>query len=213
MPSLSEEIRENVEALERAMVASAENLPFFENAVFATDVSGSMQHRVSDKSVIQLFDVGTVMCMMAYLRSKHSVTGMFGDSWKTVNFPKENILRNANEIHKREGEVGYSTNGHTVLEWALKQKMVFDNFFFFTDLQMYGRGGNNPIVKLWADYRKVNPNAKAYFFDLNGYGTTPLDIRDNGVHLISGWSDKVFEVLDNISKGGSAVDAINDVEF
>jgi hypothetical protein len=203
-----------VEALEKAMVASAQNLPNFDDSVFATDVSGSMQHNISDKSVIQLYDVGTVMCMMAYLKSKSSVTGMFGDIFKIVNFPKENILRNANEIHKREGEAGYSTNGHLVLEWALKQKEDYNNFYFFTDCQIYNsRGRTSSIVELWNEYRKRNPKANVFFFDLSGYSTIPLSMHGNGVHLIAGWSNEVFSVLENISKSETAIDAINQVEF
>jgi 60 kDa SS-A/Ro ribonucleoprotein len=216
VPSGLDQVRVNqvVEALESAMVASAQNLPYFDRAIFATDVSGSMMSPVSPRSVVQGFDVGTVLCMMAYLRSQHSVTGMFGNDWKVVNFPKENILRNANEIRQREGEVGYSTNGYKVLEWANDQKMDFDNIFIFTDCQLYGSGRAGGIVSQWNTYKQRNPNANLYLFDLNGYGRgTPLDIRENGVHLISGWSDKIFDVLDQISKGGSAVDTINEVEF
>ncbi len=208
-------VNQVVEALERAMVASAENLPFFDNALFATDVSGSMMTPVSERSVVQSFDVCTVLCMMAYLRSTRSVTGMFGDTWKPVNFPRENVLRNANEIRRREGEVGYSTNGYKVLEWANNQSEAFDNVYMFTDCQMYGSSGHGGDIRgQWDKYKTRNPNAKLFLFDLNGYGRgTPLDIRGNDVYLISGWSDKIFEVLDQISKGGSAIDIINQIEF
>ena len=202
-------VNQVVEALELAMVASAQNLPDFGNSVFATDVSGSMMHSVSPRSVVELYDVGSVLCMMAYMRSNHSVSGMFGNSWEVFDFPKDNILRNANEIRKIEGRVGYSTNGYKVIEWANNQKMDFDNFYIFTDCQLYG----GSITKEWQKYKARNPNAKLYLFDLGGYGTTPLNIKSNDVYLISGWSDKIFQVLDNISKGGSAVDAVNQVDF
>lgn len=212
-------VNQVVEALEKAMVVSAEQVPSFANSVFATDVSGSMQHPVSEKSVVQCFDIGTVLCMMSYLHSKGSVTGMFGDSFKVVNFPKENILRNANEIHKREGEVGYSTNGYKVLDWALKQKEDYDNFFFFTDCQMWStdaryRGRmDNDLTSKWSQYKKRNPNAKAYFFDLNGHGTTPIQMNEHDVFMISGWSDKVFGILKRLSEGGNALDEINQIEL
>lgn len=31
--------------------------------------------------------------------------------------------------------------------------------------------------------------------------------------LVSGWSDKVFEVLAALENGGSALDAVNDIEL
>ncbi len=206
-------VRWVVEALEHAMVASAENLPYFDRALFATDVSGSMMRSVSPRSVVEGFDVGTVLCMMAYSRSKHSVTGMFGDTWKPMDFPQENILRNANDIRRREGEVGYSTNGYKVLEWANAQKGSFDNVYIFTDCQMYGGYGNSGVIEEWKKYRTKNPNANLFLFDLQGYGSVPLDIRGNGVYLIAGWSNAIFDVLDNISKGEDAIDLINSIEF
>jgi len=36
---------------------------------------------------------------------------------------------------------------------------------------------------------------KIYLFDLAGYGNTPLNVLRDDVFLISGWSDKIFNVL------------------
>jgi 60 kDa SS-A/Ro ribonucleoprotein len=51
--------------------------------------------------------------------------------------------------------------------------------------------------------------AKLYLFDLKGYGQAPLQLLQNDVYLVAGWSDKVFEVLDAIENGSSALEVIN----
>ena len=48
-------------------------------------------------------------------------------------------------------------------------------------------------------------------FDLMGHGTTPLRVEQNGVHFIAGWSDKVFDVMDAIEQGSTAVKHIESI--
>lgn len=206
-----------LESLEKAIRYSIFNIPMFDNdnVLIATDVSASMQSRVSPNSVVNMYDIGTVLAMMMNSKCKYSVSGMFGDTWKVVNFPKENILMNANEIYRREGEVGYSTNGHKVLKWAVDNKNhSFDKIMIFTDCQLWDSYGNlGAMKKYWKQYKKENPNTKLYMFDLTGYGNTPIDVKDNDVFLISGWSDKIFDILSMFDKGLDAVDKIRQVKF
>jgi len=208
-----------LEALEEAIKLSIQNIPMFdnENVLIATDVSGSMQHSVSGRSVISLYDIGTVLAMMMHSKCKTSVAGMFGDDWKVVNFPSTDILRNADEIHRRNGEVGYSTNGYKVLKWACNKKnFKFDRIMMFTDCQLWNSSwsDSDTLQGLWNDYHnRVNPDAKLYLFDLNGYGNTPIEVRDNNVVLISGWSDKVFDILAAIDNGKSAIDEVMSIEI
>lgn len=70
------------------------------------------------------------------------------DVWKVLNLPQESILANTSEMHNREGEVGYSTNGYKVIDY-----------------------------------------------------------------LISGWSEKVFDVLKAIDEGADALDQIKNIEI
>jgi hypothetical protein len=53
-----------------------------------------------------------------------------------------------------------------------------------------------------------------YLFDLAGRGNTPLDLsKNNGVALIAGWSDKIFDVLQSLENGESALSWITKIEF
>ena len=82
----------------------------------------------------------------------------------------------------------------------------------FTDCQMWNsshsQNNDSGIPNLWNQVKQINPNAKMYLFDLSGYGNTPLDIRQNDVYLIAGWSDKIFNILANLEKGESVLNMI-----
>lgn len=87
-----------------------------------------------------------------------------------------------------------------------------DKVMMFTDCQMWDSyGAKKTIRKSWEKYKEIAPDAKLYLFDLSGYGTTPLSTDDNDVCLISGWSDKVFEILDALENDGSVVEEIRKI--
>ncbi|MXS70083.1 TROVE domain-containing protein [Flavobacteriaceae bacterium W22] len=204
-----------LEALEDAVLVSAKNIKGFgfdTSVVIAADVSGSMQQPVSPKSKVLLYDIGLLMSMMLQSQCKNVVSGMFGDRWKRVPMPKNGILRNVDAFYKREGEVGYSTNGYLVIEDLLKRREKVDKVMLFTDTQMWdSNGGRNSFENSWNQYKSINPNAKLYIFDLAGYGKQPLDVRKNDVYLIAGWSDKIFDVLNALEDRKSAVEIIKKV--
>jgi hypothetical protein len=205
-------------ALEKAVQASAVNIKGFDHetrVLVACDVSGSMQTPVSAKSKILLYDVGLMLAMLLHSRCKNVEVGMFGDSWKTIGVPRTNILGNVQEFYRREGEVGYATNGYLVIKDILTRRVRMDKVMLFTDGQLWNSSGSgSQIQTLWLRFKaEVSPAAKLYLFDLQGYGQAPLQILRNDVYLIAGWSDKVFEVLATLENGESALDAINKIEL
>lgn len=209
---------ELLDALENAVRATAASIKGFDydtRVLLACDVSGSMQTPVSAKSQILLYDIGLMLAMLLQTRCKNVEVGMFGRTWKTITVPRKNILDNVQTFYRREGEVGYSTNGYKVIKDLLTRKVKMDKIFMFTDTQLWN--SNYPserIQTLWQRYKeKVSPNARLYLFDLQGYGVSPLQILSNGVYLIAGLSDKVFEALDAIENGGVALDMINNIEL
>lgn len=204
-------------ALEDAVVASVKNLKGFDastNVLIACDVSGSMQKSVSAKSKVLFFDIGLMLGMLMQSKCKRVVTGMFGDTWKVINMPNRGILSNVDEYYKREGEVGYATNGYKVIDDLITRKVIMDKIMLFTDTQMWDSNfGSSSLEKSWKAYKAIAPQAKLYVFDLAGYGNTPLKLQNNDVCLIAGWSDKVFDVLDAIENGSSAIEKIKQVEL
>lgn len=206
-------------ALEDALAYSAANLRGFgpeTRVVVACDVSGSMQQPVSQRSKVLLYDVGLVLGMLLHSRCQHVVAGMFGSTWKRLSLPRGPVLRNVEEFYRREGEVGYATNGHLVIEDLRQRREVVDKVMLFTDCQLWDASFNGrSIAEEWRQYRRtVAPQARLYLFDLAGHGTAPLSVRaEEGVALLAGWSDKVFDVLAALENGSSALTEIEAIDL
>jgi len=204
-------------ALEEAVKVSASNINGFDEStkvLVACDVSGSMQHVISPKSKIMSYDIGLMLGMLLKSRCKNVVSGIFGDIWKIVNLPDSGVLSNVDAFYKREGEVGYSTNGYLVIKDLIDRKKVIDKIMIFTDCQLWdSRGYNTQIKDVWKEYKSIAPEAKLYLFDLSGYGKIPLDITNKDVYLLAGWSDKIFDVLSAIDNGSNALKEIKAIEM
>ena len=201
-------------ALETAVKHSASNIEGFgwnTRVLLASDVSGSMMMPVSRNSTVQCYDIGLLLSMLLKSRCSQVVSGIFGDEWKVVNMPTDNILMSTSRLRRMEGEVGYSTNGYKVIEWLISNKMEMDKVMMFTDLQMWDSSysGNMHIRTSWKRYKQIAPDAKLYLFDLAGYGQSPLRLEKDDVCLIAGWSDRVFDVMSAIEKGADALSLIN----
>lgn len=204
-------------ALENAMRASSANIAGFDGntrVLVACDVSGSMDRPISPRSKVRLVDVGIVLAMLFRNRCKSIITGIFGTTWKAINLPRGSMLPAIKTVSDRCYEVGFSTNGYKVVEWLIEEKVILDKVMIFTDCQMwdsYDEG--KTFSKLWSRYKQLAPEAQLYLFDLAGYGQMPLRIEQNDVYLIGGWSDRIFEVLEDLQKGKSVIEKINCVEL
>ena len=201
-----------LEALEQAVRYTADHIHGFDKntrVLLACDTSGSMLKPVSERSAVMCFHIGLLLSMMLRNRCENVVTGMFGDIWKVYDFPSDNILRNTVDMISRNGEVGYSTNGYTVIDWLIRNERVMDKVMLFTDCELWdSQHGGAQLSASWEKYKRIAPDAKLYLFDLAGYGTTPVSMKRDDVICMSGWSDKIFDALDAVENGGKAIDMI-----
>lgn len=202
-------------ALEDAVLASAANIKGYDydtTVLIACDVSGSMFDPVSPKSKVRLYDIGLMLGMLLQCKCKSVITGVFGTLWCGCQLPQRSILQNTMQLYDLEGQVGYATNGWKVLDYLTEEKIAVDKIMMFSDCQLWDTRGTNDkraMVSFWSEYKRFNPAAKLYLFDLAGYGNTPLKVNNNDVFLISGWSDAIFDVLAAIEDRKSAIDLIN----
>ncbi len=209
-------------ALDTAMQHSAANIRGFgtnDRIHISVDTSGSMSAALSKMSTMKLQDVGLIMAMLLQEVSTLVEVSIFGTTLKRVNLTKGNILGNTDKLAKYSDMVGSSTNGYLIPRDLLDRKAVVDRVVVFTDCQLYRDHGGfwgaprpESFDTLWKRYRKeVAPNAKLYIFDLAGYGNTPVSVNSDGVYLISGWSEKVFEIIEAYENGSSAVKKIEEI--
>lgn len=204
-------------ALEAAVKCSAANIEGFDEntrVLLASDVSGSMWHPVSARSTVRNYDIGLLLSMLLRNRCKQVVAGIFGDDWRVVNMPNDNILMATRQLEQLSNTVGFSTNGYKVIDWLIEQDVVMDKVMMFTDMQMWDSTGHHKRFEdSWKKYKEIAPTAKLYLFDLAGYGQLPLRLAKPDVYLIAGWSDRVFDVLTAIDKGEDALTVINNIEI
>lgn len=197
-------------ALEKAVKISVENVKGFDSdtkVLIASDISGSMIIPVSSNSQVMYYDIGLLLGQLLSVKCENVVTGLFGDVFKPNTISGSDILSNMTRLYNIQNSVGFSTNGYRVIEWLDNRNITVDKVMMFTDCQMWDSTGWSKMLSgAWNKYRQKNPDAKMYLFDLKGYDSYPIDIvADNSVYLISGWSEKIFEVMDAIENGGSVI--------
>ncbi len=210
-------------ALDTAMQYAASNIKGFhpnDRIHISVDTSGSMSVPMSKMSSMKLQDTGLIMAMLLQEVSPLVEVSIFGDTLKRVNLTKGNILGNTDKLSKYSDMVGSSTNGYLIPRDLIDRKVVMDRVVVFTDCQLYrssqyGAWGSprpESFEALWKRYRKeVAPEAKLYIFDLAGYGNTPVSVNSDGVYLISGWSEKAFDMIDAYENGSSAIKRIEEI--
>ncbi len=198
-------------ALETAMDYSVVNIPHLSGTtLIASDVSGSMRRSISEKSKIERIDIGLLLSMMAHSFSDDAITGFFGDTWKVVPLIKRTgILANTTEVLRRSNEVGYSTNGHKVIEYLLDNKIKVDRIMTFTDCQMWDSTshhafGDSAFAPTFIKYQRLYPDVKLYVFDLSGYGNIMIPEDTKNVCVIGGWSEKIFDFITAFEESGKS---------
>ncbi|MBR5431450.1 MAG: TROVE domain-containing protein [Bacteroidales bacterium] len=208
-----------LEALEKAVLCSADNIEGFDintNVLLACDVSGSMYVAAGNKSSIQNVDIGVLLASILRTKCKAVIAGIFGNTWELASSPIKPILANTVGIRSIANRVGYSTNGYKVVDWLIENNVKMDKVMIFTDCQMWDshRGyyrSDKEIKDSWHKYKEMYPQAKLYLFDLAGYGTSPLDLAEQDVYLIAGWSEKIFDVLSAVDNGADALSEIRKI--
>lgn len=177
-------------------------------------LSREMSERTIHKeSVVKLKHIALYLSNMLAYKCDNVLFG-----WITTKFSPV-LIKNTGfrlEDYKALDEMWYITqpqpaNGLGVLKWMTRKREVRDKIIIFTDGQiLFG----SMFTEQWKKYKRlVNPDAKLYIFDLGGSGTTPVKSEDNDVFTIAGWNDSVFDILENLEQGESALNQIRSIKL
>jgi len=192
------------EALEKAILHSSWARSEFGNkgvSVIGMDVSNSMKRPLFGAVGAQRFDVAPLLAMLWAGRGNQVVTGMIGNTWKPLHLPSKPVLMSMDEIAVHEGEAGYATNAHLILQDLLRKRQVVDRVLVFTDCRLwdnrtFNQSAGTDLGHWWRQYRReLAPNARLYLFDLAGYAVRGLECLDEDVFLIDGWKEGIPEIL------------------
>lgn len=211
-------------SLEDAMNISCENIPKLKgNTAILIDHSGSMRgdsggsSRVSTFSSVRTSGIANLFGCMLMQSQDNVFMGLFGDILVTVDEidRSKGILENNREVHAMGSKCGGSSE-HGIFEFfadVVMNKVRVDNVVVFSDMvigseRWYGKGTVNgysvnggSFQKLFKDFKKINPQCNVITVDICQTDGTTVFNKNHGVTQISGWSNKIFDVLGTIGRG------------
>jgi hypothetical protein len=198
------------EAVSIALDKSVVNLVPLEGKTFVmTDNSGSMDSTISGKSQINMKTVAnTLTAIIAKMGNYSNVIGTFGTDWAKVNYTKnQSIMDIKKEVDRVGNTTGYGTDMTKALNYLLNSNQKFDRIIVLSDMNAYdsgyGYGGGwgrrseyeTPAVLVQRYQKQINPNVWVYSINLAGAVDTQVDPQNPRVHLLSGWSEKLLDLI------------------
>ncbi len=164
--------------------------------VIAPDMSGSMMSRIAGSKLT--FSEVSGMFTGFFSKGLNQVRIL---PWNTMVLPY-GIEKHASVIEQIEylqNSVCGGTYMEVAVDYMLKNRIKTDYAIFITDSMEYGQGW----LASWKQYRRFNPNAKAFLLRLDCYSTQPMsdeDAKKNGIYQIFGWNDNVIEYIRYVIK-------------
>ncbi|MHA2274223.1 MAG: TROVE domain-containing protein [Candidatus Kariarchaeaceae archaeon] len=198
------------EAVSIALDKSVVNLVPLEGKTFVmTDNSGSMDSTISGKSQINMKTVAnTLTAIIAKMGNYSNVIGTFGTDWAKVNYTKnQSIMDIKKEVDRVGNTTGYGTDMTKALNYLLNSNQKFDRIIVLSDMNAYdsgyGYGGGwgrrseyeTPAVLVQRYQKQINPNVWVYSINLAGAVDAQVDPQNPRVHLLSGWSEKLLDLI------------------
>lgn len=188
-----------LDVLENAIDASIENLPKIPGTtVIAVDTSGSMGHKVSDKSSIRCYEIAMLLGMIANRICENAHFYTFDTEIKKGRYSSRTGI-----LSVADGSCcGGGTNMHLPFQKMLQNKIKADRVIILSDNECNsggcfwtGRCWVNTTVQYIADeYRKASgKDIWVHAIDLQGYGTQQF--HGGKTNIIAGWSEKVLDFI------------------
>ena len=175
-------------ALDSALGISVSNVPKFEGeTLVVVDVSGSMSGKPSE--IASLF--------AAILAKSNNCDVMtFANHAQYVNYnPNDSVLTIRNSFR-------FTGGGTNLRDAFVKANKAYENIIILSDMQSF-IGYDTPLAQLNSYKTKFNCNPHIFSFDLAGLGT--LQIPQNQVYCLAGFSDKVFDVMSALKEDRNAL--------
>jgi 60 kDa SS-A/Ro ribonucleoprotein len=201
-------------AIEKAVDSSIQNIPDLPGrTVILTDNSGSMRGDYGGNSALSAYskrttaNIANLFAAMYWLKAENTYVGVFGDKLEQPKLDRTKSLFDNYKIIDKVGQhIGGATE-HGAFECfrnLVSEKTKVDRVIMFTDCQLgegwYGTSSGESggsFNKLYKQFKAINPEAKVYCVDLKGYGNT---LFSDGAFSISGWSDKLFDIMAMVEK-------------
>lgn len=174
-------------ALNKAFEIALDNIPVFPGRTLVVlDDSGSMTWGQQQLGKMPI-EIGALFAAMLYKRNNADLMRFSDDaSYKHFYF-EDAAMSMAERLVKKARSAG--TNFHAIFEKADK---VYDRVIILSDMQGW-MGQHTPQTTFYAYKKRLGADPFIYSFDLQGYGSTQL--TGNKIFCLSGFSDKIFDVM------------------
>lgn len=214
-----------LKALETALEYSVENIPALEGkTAILIDHSGSVRGDAGGSSKVSAFSkattamIGNLFGSMLTWSQRDVYMGLFGDTLIQVPIDrKKGLLEFNKESFDKGARCGGGTeNGlYVFLNECIKNKTRVDNLVIFSDMVIGagGRGGWDgtsraglgSFQELFKRFKAVNPQCNTICVDIKQ--TSGKSVMDKSLNVlqISGWSDKIFNLIEANCKGYKAL--------
>jgi hypothetical protein len=186
-------------ALDKALTLATANIPALPGRTLVmVDTSASMRGTVSAKSSVQHVDVASLFGVTLAARGCDVDLIGFANGWFRHTLPKGTLSvlgQSAKFIH-RVGEVGHGTNTAEALSEAYDghSRVVIIHDGQYGSFR-YGWQNLSTVVP---------PEVPMFSVDTSGYAASPLDTSMPNRYEIGGFSDRLFTMVDFLSRGRSA---------
>ena len=196
-------------ALQDAMEVAIDNVPTIDGKVFVfPDVSGSMSspvtgHRAGSTTSMRCVDVAALVAA-SFLRKNPDTEVIPFDTraHKTKLNSRDSVMTNATVLSQFGGG---GTDCAIPLTQVNDRGESADLVIYVSDNESWFDSNYRQTKALseWKRFKQRNPNARLVCIDLQPNTSTQVP-DDKSVLNIGGFSDTVFDLISNFSKGGSS---------
>lgn len=179
-----------VPALNNALDLAVQNVPVFEGETLVVlDESGSMggnSNYWSTDNPKDPYNIGSLFAALLIKKNNADFIGFSDHAKYRVFNPNDSVLTIRKQM--KTDRVNGGTNLGSVFQTINKK---YDRIIILSDMQSWKGYG---VPSVFGKYKtNFSANPFIYSFDLSGYGS--LQMPENQVFLLTGFSDKVFDVM------------------
>lgn len=190
-------------ALDKALTASCANVPKLPGRTLVlVDTSASMRNPVSGKSTVSHIDIGALFAVVLAHRGAH--VDLIGYADGAFRHPLTNggsVLRDIQSFCARVGEVGHGTQTVAALQAAYQGH---DRVVIISDMQAFRHGGWGYGYAGTGVSDAIPATVPMFGVDTTGYSKAGIDTSKPNRFEIGGFSDKLFTMMDLLSRGRDA---------
>ena len=205
------------ESLQDAMEIAIQNVPKIEGRVYVfPDVSGSMHSPVTgvrkgSTTTVRCIDVAALVAAAVLRKNPQAEVIPFESDVVRVNLnPRDSVMTNAQRLASLPCG---GTNCSAPLRYLNGRKAAGNVVIYVSDNESWidsprygGFGGSaTETLRQWAEFKRRSPAAKMICIDVQPYGHTQAQEREDIVN-VGGFSDQVFSLIAEVAAGGAEKD-------